>query len=413
MAQQPDAFRDFGILPQGVKPPPEIVRCFFSRGRIIGQYIGTILASSLGIGLAALLVLTMPFPLNLLGCVAALAGSGAFVYLVTHNDYRWVELDGTTLRAKHLYTGRVIERSVEEIECLSTMVYQVRSIETFIAEGLLGRIRGVEVRFRDRRPPLRIMRADPAMTKARELIEALVFRMGQIREIDAEIVNFAGKPLVRHIRWKGELPSAHPGNTRKMSLLCCLLIALMFGPLLGFVGLGQHCLQLLGSVPPQEITLQDLITKGPGDNPHVALTDFQFGGYVVETDSRSHSWSSVCVALFPTDGSDQLLRERSEPQTEIKAILETSAIGNDAALSQFLQQKRVTGLCSDTPSQSFGTMGTKLTEATPGSRLSSAWWIRELREPPSAAMVRVIFLGSAACHVLVIAIAMVLFKMKS
>ena len=61
--------------------------------------------------MVVLFALTMSPPLSVLGCAAALAGFGAFVYLATHNDYRWVELEGNTIRAGHLYTGRTIERS--------------------------------------------------------------------------------------------------------------------------------------------------------------------------------------------------------------------------------------------------------------------------------------------------------------
>jgi len=94
MSEHPPTFRDFGILPASLQPPPEKLRCFFSPGRIVGQYIGTGIVSAMGLGLAVLFALTMSMPLSLLGCAAALTGFGAFVYLATHNDYRWVELEG-------------------------------------------------------------------------------------------------------------------------------------------------------------------------------------------------------------------------------------------------------------------------------------------------------------------------------
>src|SRR5579871_6427865 len=99
MAKQPDTFRDFGILPESLPPPPKSVRAFFSPGRVIGQYIATGIVASLGLGLALLLALLLPFPLDVLGGLAALVGFGIFVHLATHNDYRWIELDGTILRA--------------------------------------------------------------------------------------------------------------------------------------------------------------------------------------------------------------------------------------------------------------------------------------------------------------------------
>jgi hypothetical protein len=401
MPEESPAFRDFGILPDDLRPPAGTIRSFFSTGRVVGQYIGTGLASAVGLGLMVLFAVTMPFPLSLLGCAAALAGFGAFVYLVTHNDYRWVELEGNTLRARHFYTGRIIERSVDEIESLGTMVYQVRGVQTAVIEGLLGRVKGIEIRFRDRRTPLRILRADPAMTNAKELIEAVLYRMAQIGDVDAEVVNFAGQPLVRNIHWKGEQPSTPPGRTLKQTLGCLSGLALMFGTVLGYMGVQDQKRHLLGSVPPQEMTLQSLIQDGPGSNRHVTVTDFRPGGYTVE--AQSGAWTTVWVALFPKGA-------QPDERKEIKAVLSSNTVRNEADLRRLLQPGRVTGICSETPSSSWGmTLGPKLVEANPGCQLSAAWQIEELREPPSAARVTGSLAASAACFTAVIILALIVF----
>jgi hypothetical protein len=203
MPEPPDFFRDYGVIPHGVSPPPQIVRCFLPWGHVVGQYLGTALMSGLGLGMGVLFALTLPPPVNVLGSGAALAATGYLIYMVTRNDYSWVELDGETLRAKHLYTRRVVERPIEEVEDLLTLVSQVRTVETMIAEAWLGRVRGVEVRFRDKRTPIRVCRADPAMRNAKELIEAICFRMAEKGEVDAEMIDLEGKPLIRRIHWKG------------------------------------------------------------------------------------------------------------------------------------------------------------------------------------------------------------------
>jgi hypothetical protein len=408
MAQQPDAFRDFGLLPQGLPPPPDPIRCFLTGGHILVQYVVTGLVSSVGLGLAALLVLMLPWPLNWLGGAAALAGFGAFVYLATHNDYRWVELGGTTLRAKQLYTGRVVERPLEDIRCLATMFYQVRRPETVVIEALMGRVKGVEVQFRDRRTPLRILRADPAMTNARELIEAILYRMARIREIETDIIDFAGQPLVRSNHWQGETPGSASDKTLKVCLGCSVGIALLFGSILGFWGRQEHRRLVLGSVPAQEIPLQTLIENGPGANPHVALTNVRFGGYVYE--ERSGSWTSVWIALFPERQAGPEPGKHAEGPEEIKAVLSSHTIPDEASLRQFMQRARVTGICSDAPRSNYGlTLGPKRKEMNPGSELSSAWLIEDLSEPPSAAQVQWIFLGSAVCYGLVVVLAMLIF----
>jgi hypothetical protein len=402
MAQHPDSFRDFGILPENVGPPANHVRAYFSRGRIIGQYIGTVLGSTVGLALATLLLVMMPLPLNLLGGAAALAGFGAIVFLITHNDYRWVELDGWTLRAKHLYTGRVIERALDEIDSLGTMVWVGGDVGD-VAAALLGRIKGVEVRFRDRRTPLRIMRADPAMTNAKELIEALLYKMAQIREIEAEIVNLEGKPLVRNIHWKGETPAAPPGKLVKVLLAAGIFFALMFGPILGFIGVQERRLRVLGSVPPQEITLKELIEKGPGNNPHVVLTDFRFGGYTY-SQTKNGSWKNVYIALFPLHPDGQ-----PKEGNEIKAVFMLKSLGSDVQVRQFIPHGRVVGLCSDAPRLTFGSIREELIRVNPGSHQTSSWIIEELQGLPSASTVEWLMQSCAGCYVLVLVFALVIF----
>lgn len=207
MPDVPDFFRDHGIIPYGVSPPSGRVRAYFPGWQVFGQYAATGLMSLFGLGFATLAALTMPLPANVLVAVAALAGIGFLVHFVTRNDYAWIELDGDTLRAKHLYTGRVIERSVDEIKDLLTLVIAVRTATTMLVDAWLGRVRGVEIRFRDGRTPLRVQRTDPAMKNARELIEAVISRMAERGEVDAEITHpQGGQPLLRRVYWKADEP---------------------------------------------------------------------------------------------------------------------------------------------------------------------------------------------------------------
>jgi len=210
MKEQPDFFRDFGILPQGIAPPSETVRAYFHRGHVIGQYLAAFLMSGFGIGIGLLFALTLPFPVNMFAAAVPLVAAGYVVYRATRNDYAWVELEGEKLRAQHLYTRRVVERSVEEIEDLLTLVFQVRTAATLISEAWLGRVRGIMIRFCDQRTPLQVCRTDPTMKNAKELIEAIIYRMSLRGELDAEVINFEGKPLIRRIHWKA------PGQTDRI-----------------------------------------------------------------------------------------------------------------------------------------------------------------------------------------------------
>ncbi len=220
MSGQQDFFRDFGIIPHGVPAPSPKVRCYLPWGHVIAQYLFAGLMSSLAIGMGLVCILGLSFPLNVLASGAVFAGFGYLVYHATRNDYSWVELDGETLRAQHLYTRRCIERSIEDIEDLLTRVSAIRTMETLITESLLGRVRGIDIRFRDKRTPIYISRADPAMKNAKELIEAIIFRMSEKAPLDAELINFQGKPLIRRIYRKEVAPDRPPTGTLVQNYDC-------------------------------------------------------------------------------------------------------------------------------------------------------------------------------------------------
>lgn len=411
--ERSSTFRDFGILPENLEPPPAKVLSYFSPGRIVGQYTGTALVSGLGVGLMVLCALILPAPLRLLGCAAALIGFAVFVFLGTQSAYRWIELEGTTLRAKHLYTGRMIERSVDEIESLDTiLVTQTENLAaagllfkllyTFLVDKLLGRVKGAEIRFRDRRTPLRITRTDPAMSNAEELIKGVLYRMKQLRELDAEIIDLEGRPLVRNVHWKGETPWVPSRKTFKPSCVVLILLALAFGPALGLWAQQEQERVVVVSAPPRELSLSSLIQNGPGTNRHLTVTDFQPGGYAAQGESGS--WKKVWIAIFPPGMQGN----------KIQAVLWSSAVRDEAALQRLLQPGRVTGICSETPTDRWetdrwGTDVTSVLEKANQARLLSAWSIEETSEPPSAALVTATLTGSAACFAAVFVLAALVF----
>jgi len=197
-----ESFRNVGLSLPDRSAPVARIRAQFSWLQSFGQYVLMGLLSSVGIFMFSLALLG-PAPLNL----APLLGSavvGYAVYASTKNDYGWVELEGTTLRARHLYTRQLVERSIADIAELQTILFPVQSPGHVIAAMWLGRVRAILIRFRDGRTTLQIVRADPAMTNALELMEAVVARMKELGPIKREMINVDGIPLVRRIYWRNE-----------------------------------------------------------------------------------------------------------------------------------------------------------------------------------------------------------------
>jgi hypothetical protein len=220
MTPENDFFRDYGILPHGEVEPPQMVRCYLPWGDVIGQYVSTGVLSALVIYIALILVVELPLPFNLLTASAPLVVAGYGIYAWARNQYFSVELCGRTLRARHLYTWREIERSVQDIEELTTLLYpvvnafdEIGNVMEGVTQLFLGRVRGVAIHFRDKRDPVvEISRARPAMRNAKELIEAVLYRMEEVGAVDAEIILLDGKPLVQRIYWKGQSLTNRPGK---------------------------------------------------------------------------------------------------------------------------------------------------------------------------------------------------------
>jgi hypothetical protein len=196
-----ELLRNYGIVPKPGATVPSCVRAGFGRGTIIGQWVALILFGILPILLGLLLLVVVPVLSVRLGLFAFLTLLGAgLIFLIARDANAWVELDGHTLRWKHMFTGRVRERDVGEVEEITTLVLMMKTLTVRIHEGIFGRIRGFEFRFPDMRQGVRIWRADPKMSNVAELIEAVVSRMYERGEVVPEIINLDGKPLVKRLK---------------------------------------------------------------------------------------------------------------------------------------------------------------------------------------------------------------------
>jgi hypothetical protein len=182
-------------------------------------------------------------------------------------------------------------------------------------------------------------------------------------------------------------------------LVVLLLLAGLFaGPILSIAAWVTKDEFEVSQKTPHEISVAELIKNGPGDNRHVTLTDFEPGGWVVETENNH--WKEVYVAMFPAGG----------PDDKIEVVLASPSINSDPMLRQFLAQKKITGICSKTRRSGWGaTLGPELVKANDGVPLASPWSVRELRNPPSEGLVDGLFNAAYITFGLVIAIALVVF----
>jgi hypothetical protein len=267
-----------------------------------------------------------------------------------------------------------------------------------VVNALLGRVKGMEIRFRDGRTPLRVSRADPKMTNAEELLQAVVYRMTEIGDIEPQVVGREGKPLVRSIHWYNEPPPPHENNAATVMLVVFLLMALMAAVILGGIGMQQQDLFDASRQPPHELTVSQLIQNGPGENRHITLTGFDPGGLYYEMPKNGNHWSQIWLVLFPAD----------VPANEIKVVLASKYITGEGPLQELIKQNRVTGICSQELRTSWGTeLGPNLVKHSGNKPLNAAWNVEELRERPSEAQIKGFYLGSYISYATVMLLALI------
>lgn len=198
--QRDELLRTYGILPERSAPRRGLIRSSLTRGNIIGQWIAFALFGVGPILLGLLLLIVVPVFSVRLGLGMFFCGLGLILgFLIARDVNEWVELEGDTLRWKHLFTRRVHERRISEIEQVVTLTLAIRTVAVRITEGIFGRIKGFEFRFPGMKQGVRVFRADPAMTNIRELLEGIVSQMYQHGEVIPEIIDLDGLPLVRRL----------------------------------------------------------------------------------------------------------------------------------------------------------------------------------------------------------------------
>jgi hypothetical protein len=201
--QRDEILRTYGISPERTAPSRGPVRSRLTTGNIVGQWIAFLLFGVAPVLLGLLLLIVVPVLSIRLGLGIFFCLFGLIVgFLIARDVNEWVELDGDRLRWKHLFTRQVREHQISEIESIVTLTLAIRTVAVRIVEGMYGRIKGFEFRFPGMKQGVRVFRADPAMTNMRELLEGVVAKMYQYGEVEPEIIDLEGTPLIRRLTLK-------------------------------------------------------------------------------------------------------------------------------------------------------------------------------------------------------------------
>src|SRR5689334_23024683 len=106
------------------------------------------------------------------------------------------------------------------------------------------------------------------------------------------------------------------------------VIGVILGPGLAFVGWQGYLVRSQSQAAPQQIRAADLGNKGPGDNIHVILTDFEFDKKYVVEEKRGR-WSLVWLPVFP--------KGKAHQAKELRVVVRTGSVRDDAEAKRFLE----------------------------------------------------------------------------
>jgi hypothetical protein len=157
-------------------------------------------------------------------------------------------------------------------------------------------------------------------------------------------------------------------------LLFALVIA---GGVLVFAGVQEYRLSKVAKAEPQTITCAQLASKGPGENAHVRLTEFEFTeNYVYQEQKRSTEWKVSYVPAVPP-------RVKDDPGVRvIKVLIKSTAARNENELFA-LGQAPVQGVVINTISALGRDERRLLKESYPGVDFDTCWIVEAGKEPAS------------------------------
>jgi hypothetical protein len=147
------------------------------------------------------------------------------------------------------------------------------------------------------------------------------------------------------------------------------------GIVLVVVGFMEKGMAAAASKEPEEISLKNLIARGPDGNPNIILTDFDLcDNYVYQT--KNGMWQSAWVPAVPREGLGPVGRP-----AVIQALIFTINARDQNGLYQLCGQPRLRALVTNRIVSLGGEERRLLEQTYPGTNFSRCLIIQEGREP--------------------------------
>jgi hypothetical protein len=175
-----------------------------------------------------------------------------------------------------------------------------------------------------------------------------------------------------------------------------IIILVVAGGALIFFGYQELRLSRVAKETPQTIPCADLAARGPGDNAHITLTDFDLGAnYVYEGRSETSSWTKAFVPAIPrVKNLAEALQAKSSPQ--IKVIIKSSKVRSKSDMDSLALTSTIQGLVTN-EIESLGRDERKLLkESYPAVDFDKVWILDHGRQPAGTGKVFAFLGGGTA-----------------
>ena len=200
--------------------------------------------------------------------------------------------------------------------------------------------------------------------------------------------------------------------------------------ILAYLGLRQYEIRARAAEAPAQMTLRELLARGPGDNVHVTLTGFNYCDRFSYAEKRIGSgWSAAFFPIVPAGeragtglqeetvkldakSAEALHREgvalsggmgrlHGKPSLpgKVTVVVVSKRLHNDSDVAAFIAQRSIDGLVVE-PSESLNRYErSELQGRFPTLVLSNCVLIEEGRGPPGVWLLVLLFGGSGAAVV--------------
>ena len=127
-----------------------------------------------------------------------------------------------------------------------------------------------------------------------------------------------------------------PSRSAFTTLIAVAIVMMLFGLMCTGGGVMLFLEGQTTKAEPQNLTLQQLVESGYGDNAHVLLSEFEFyESYIVDEKQISGYWEKVWFPLvFPDGAADQPLR----------VVLATEEVHGESSAAEFIKQQQIQGV---------------------------------------------------------------------